>query len=172
MSRSYHQRHRRYRNKKYPRTILDKYVDNNGKHKYIWRKRKTSPFGIKRFIGYGEETYSKKFGEFFETQVDKKTERNTIKKELITETENAMEDKERNKMIIESLAKGDKLYILNANGFDFDVFEITVLGEINTEKNTFLGEEFGDPYHKPHIYTVDSLYTKEELLYIHHINIK
>lgn len=172
MSRSFHQRHRRYRNKKYPRTIIEDYIDNNGKRKYVWRNRKIKPYGIKMFIGYGEETYSKKYGEFFETQVNKKAERNKSKLNLKLETDYVMDMNERNKMIIESLRENDKMYILDANGFDFDVFEITVLGEINIEENTFLGEEFGKPNHSPLTYNINDLYTKEELLYIHHINIK
>lgn len=37
-----------------------------------------TPFGIKRFIGYGEEKYYKKFGEIFITQTQKRNERKKI----------------------------------------------------------------------------------------------
>lgn len=81
MSRSYHQRHKTYRNRKYPRTILD-IIFENGKRKLIFRKRKIKPYGRKNFIGYGEETYSKKYGEYFETVTNKTRERMNIKKYL------------------------------------------------------------------------------------------
>lgn len=37
-----------------------------------------TPYGIKRFIGYGEEEYYKKFGELFVTQTEKRHERRKI----------------------------------------------------------------------------------------------
>lgn len=37
-----------------------------------------TPYGIKRFIGYGEEEYYKKFGEIFITQTEKQQERKKI----------------------------------------------------------------------------------------------
>ena len=37
-----------------------------------------TPYGIKRFIGYGEEEYYKKFGEIFVTQTNKSKERKKI----------------------------------------------------------------------------------------------
>lgn len=37
-----------------------------------------TPYGIKRFIDYGEEEYYKKFGEIFITQTEKRNERKKI----------------------------------------------------------------------------------------------
>lgn len=65
MSRSYHQRHPLEHNK-------------NNRNPYPNRRRKMTPFGIKRFIGYGEEKYYKKFGEIFITQTQKRNERKKI----------------------------------------------------------------------------------------------
>lgn len=171
MSRSFHQRHKRYRNKKCPRTFLECYLDANGYKKFIERKRKIRPYGMKCFIGYGEEEYSKIFGEFFETKVNKKKERFLSKKNIINESDEVMGDRERDKMIIESLRENDKMYILNANGFDYDVFEITVIGDVNVNNYTFLGEEFGKPKHRPETYDIRFLYTAEELYSIYKIRI-
>ena len=65
MSRSYHQRHPLGHNKK-------------NRSPYPGRKRKMAPYGIKRFIDYGEEEYYKKFGEIFITQTEKRQERKKI----------------------------------------------------------------------------------------------
>lgn len=65
MSRSYHQRHPLSHSRK-------------SRPPYPGRKRKMTPYGIKRFIGYGEEEYYKKFGEIFVTQTDKSKERKKI----------------------------------------------------------------------------------------------
>ena len=65
MSRSYHQRHPLSHSRK-------------SRSPYPGRKRKMTPYGIKRFIGYGEEEYYKKFGEIFVTQTDKNKERKKI----------------------------------------------------------------------------------------------
>lgn len=65
MSRSYHQRHHLSHSRK-------------SRSPYPGRKRKMTPYGIKRFIGYGEEEYYKKFGEIFVTQTDKSKERKKI----------------------------------------------------------------------------------------------
>lgn len=65
MSRSYHQRHPLSHNKR-------------NRKPYPGRKWKMTPFGLKRFIGYGEEEYYKKFGEIFMTQTEKRIERKKI----------------------------------------------------------------------------------------------
>lgn len=59
MSRSYHQKHPTSHAGGTPRAILDKTEDGE----LIYRKRKIKPYGRKDFIGYGEESYSRKFGE-------------------------------------------------------------------------------------------------------------
>ena len=65
MSRSYNQRHPLSHSRK-------------SRSPYSGRKCKMTPYGIKRFIGYGEEEYYKKFGEIFVTQTDKNKERKKI----------------------------------------------------------------------------------------------
>ena len=64
MSRSFHQRHRDSHQNKSPRAILA-IEKRNGVNHIIWRNRKIKPYGRKDFIGYGEETYSRKYGEYF-----------------------------------------------------------------------------------------------------------
>lgn len=171
MSRSFHQRHKTFRNRKNPRTILCAYIDKNGKRKIIWRNRKIKPYGLKMFIGYGEETYSKQFGEYFMPQINKKKERSNSSKKVKIESLEVMDEMERNKMVIDSLAPNDKLYIVSANGFDFDVFEITVIGNIDCTNNTFTGIEYGNPYGRERTYNVDELYTREEVKYYFHLNL-
>jgi hypothetical protein len=65
MSRSYHQRHPLQHNK-------------SNRHPYPFRKRKMKPFGLKYFIGFGEEEYFKKFGEVFITKTCKRIERHKV----------------------------------------------------------------------------------------------
>lgn len=71
MSRSYNQRHPRSHNGGSPRAILGKNEDGN----LIERKRKIKPYGRKNFIGFGEEEYERKFGEYCAPQTAKCTER-------------------------------------------------------------------------------------------------
>lgn len=87
MSRSYHQRHRDSRKGKSPREILGIFI-KDGKTHYIWRKRKIKPFGRKDLIGYGEETYQKRFGEYMKPVTDKKRERRKAKQLIYKELEN------------------------------------------------------------------------------------
>lgn len=84
MSRSKHQRHQTFRGKKYPRRILYFYF-KDGYKLLKERKRKIKPYGLKIFIGYGEEVYSNKFGEYFLTMTNKKRERQNAKKEISNE---------------------------------------------------------------------------------------
>ena len=84
MSRSKHQRNQTFRGRKYPRRILYMYF-KDGYRNFRERKIKMKPYGRKNFIGYGEEVYSSKFGEYFITMTDKKSERQTAKKELRNE---------------------------------------------------------------------------------------
>lgn len=79
MSRSKHQRHRMSHQNKCPREILSVSYEN-GIRKLKYRKRKMKPYGRKNFIGYGEETYSKRFGEYFAPVINKKRYRREIKK--------------------------------------------------------------------------------------------
>lgn len=51
MSRSYHQRHPLSHNKK-------------SRSPYPGRRRKMAPYGMKRFIGYGEEEYYRSLEKF------------------------------------------------------------------------------------------------------------
>ena len=46
---------------------------------FIWKHIRLRPYGRKNFIGYGEETYSKEFGEYYATVTDKKRERRLAK---------------------------------------------------------------------------------------------
>lgn len=79
MSRSYHQRHKKSRRHKEPNVILDAYYDGNNKRQFIERKPKTKPYGRKDFIGYGEEEYSSKYGEYTAPKINKKAERRKAK---------------------------------------------------------------------------------------------
>lgn len=65
MSRSFHQRHPLAHNRK-------------NRSPYPYRKRKMAPYGLKRFIGYGEEEYFVRFGEIFVSQTNKSKERKKI----------------------------------------------------------------------------------------------
>lgn len=89
MSRSFHQRHKKYKNTKCPNSILSEEIID-GKKILKFRKIKTKPYGRKDFIGYGEEEYSKKYGEYFATQTNKTSyrmkEKQNIKK-IIEEIE-------------------------------------------------------------------------------------
>lgn len=71
MSRSYNQRYPRSHKGGVPRAILGRDEDGN----LIERKRKTKPYGRKNFIGYGEEDYEHKYGEYCAPQTAKSTER-------------------------------------------------------------------------------------------------
>lgn len=70
MSRSYHQRHKVFRNSKHPRKIL-KVILKDNKSVLIERKIKMKPYGRKDFIGWGEETYSRRICEYFITRTNK-----------------------------------------------------------------------------------------------------
>ena len=59
----------------------------DGKTQFIFRKRKMKPYGRKDFIGYGEEVYSTKFGEYMAPVTDKKKERREAKKQIIKEVD-------------------------------------------------------------------------------------
>lgn len=74
-----------------------------------------------------------------------------------------MNDKQRDKELIYSLKEGDILYEVSANGFDFDVFAITVIDSIDKEKMIFNGFEKGNPYAIKHEYNIKNLYTKDEV---------
>ena len=51
--------------------------------KFRWRHRKTRPYGLKLFTGYGGETYSSRFRmEYWEPVIDKGSERARIRTEL------------------------------------------------------------------------------------------
>lgn len=65
MSRSKHQRHKFFHNKRQP-------------HPY--RNRKTKPYGLKGWCGYGGEHYRKDLGEICIDLVNKKQARNLAKK--------------------------------------------------------------------------------------------
>ena len=84
MSRSYHQRHRDSRKGKDPREILETFI-KDGKTHYIWRKRKIKPYGRKDLIGWGEETYQKKYGEYMKPVTDKKRERRKAKQQILND---------------------------------------------------------------------------------------
>lgn len=84
MSRSYHQRHSTSRRRKCPREILDAVI-KNGIVQLIFRKRKMKPYGRKNFIGYGEEEYSKKYGEYTAPQINKKRERREAEMQINNE---------------------------------------------------------------------------------------
>lgn len=84
MSRSYHQRHRDSRKGKDPREILETFI-KDGKIHYIWRKRKIKPYGRKDLIGYGEETYQKRFGEYMKPVTNKKRERRKVKQQILND---------------------------------------------------------------------------------------
>lgn len=86
MSRSYHQRHSTSRKGGCPREILGTFT-KDGKTHLIFRKRKMKPYGRKNFIGYGEEVYSKKFGEYLAPVTDKKRERREAIKQIIKEVD-------------------------------------------------------------------------------------
>lgn len=86
MSRSYHQRHSTSRRGKCPREILGTFT-KDGKTHLIFRKRKMKPYGRKNFIGYGEEVYSSKFGEYSAPVTDKKRERREAMRQIIKEVD-------------------------------------------------------------------------------------
>ena len=84
MSRSFQQRHRDSHRNKDPRAILA-IEKRNGVNHIIWRNRKIKPYGRKNFIGYGEETYSRKYGEYFAPVTNKKRERRRAKQQILIE---------------------------------------------------------------------------------------
>ena len=84
MSRSFHQRHRDSHHNKSPREILA-IEKRNGVNRIIWRNRKIKPYGRKDFIGYGEETHLRKYGEYFAPVIDKKRERRRAKQQILIE---------------------------------------------------------------------------------------
>lgn len=67
MSRSYHQRHPTSHKGGCPRQVLDR--DDDGE--LIYRQRKTKPYGRKDRIGWGEENYSRKYGEYMSPMTDR-----------------------------------------------------------------------------------------------------
>lgn len=50
-------------------------MDKTEEGKLVFRKRKIKPFGREDHIGYGEESYEKKFGEYFAPVTNKRRER-------------------------------------------------------------------------------------------------
>lgn len=75
MSRSRHQRHRFFHTKRF-------------KQPHPYRHRKTKPYGLKGWCGYGGEFYRRKYGEIFVDLVNKKKYRRILKKELLIEVRN------------------------------------------------------------------------------------
>ena len=70
MSRSKHQRHKFFHNRRNP---------------HPFRHRKIKPYGLKGWCNYGGEFYRKKLGEICVDLVNKKRYRRILKKEMLNE---------------------------------------------------------------------------------------
>ena len=70
MSRSKHQRHKFFHNKRQP---------------HPFRSRKIKPYGLKGWCGYGGEVYMKKYGEILIDLINKTRYRRLLKKEMLEE---------------------------------------------------------------------------------------
>ena len=92
MSRSRHQRHGNLDILGYSEEYMrckEQGIKCNWYKMFKWRKRKTKPFGLKLFTGYGGEDYSHKYKiEFLAPVVDNGSKRQNLKNELKKELEN------------------------------------------------------------------------------------
>ena len=92
MSRSRHQRHGNLEILGYTEECMrckEQGIKCNWYRMFKWRKRKTKPFGLKLFTGYGGEDYSHKYKiEFLAPVVDNGSKRQMLKNELKKELEN------------------------------------------------------------------------------------
>jgi hypothetical protein len=86
MSRSRHQRHGNSDILGYTDEYLwrkEHGLRTHYKKMFKWRKRKTKPFGLKMFSGWGGESYSHKYHmEYFEPVIDNGSNRQRLKNEL------------------------------------------------------------------------------------------